>query len=41
MAPRLLAARQSARAYRKNAQVMAHVHWADTDFEASFEEESP
>lgn len=40
MAPRLQAARQSARAYRKHAQIVAHVHRADMDFEASFGEEA-
>lgn len=41
MAPRLLAARQSARAYRQHAQIQACTHKADMDFEASFREENP
>ena len=35
------AARQSARAYRKHAQIQARTHKADMDFEASFRKEAP
>lgn len=38
IAPRLLAARQSAHAYRQNAHIQARTHKADMDFEASFRE---